>query len=224
MPQRGRSVSENVYITLKQKIENHQYMPGQHLVEAELIELFGCSRVTLRSVFQRLANDGLVENVKNKGTIVKRYSNDDIVSIVEAMQALATKAVAIVASRHDADCLECLQRFLTEFERELNEKNKEQHLEQLAEYPERFVILIADLSGNREIAKRIQEYSTALKINFYSFIAWRHVHYERATHAFQVFGQIFTAITNQDAQKSAQICYTYFQSAIDMTRRGENLP
>ena len=54
---------------LSDSIANGTYRPGDKLpTEAELIEQFGVSRITVRSAIKEMEDAGLVERARGKGT------------------------------------------------------------------------------------------------------------------------------------------------------------
>lgn len=63
-----KSIYENIYRDLKQKIENDIF-PYQELLPSEnsLIQSYGCSRNTLRRAIARLVADGYVQTMQGKG-------------------------------------------------------------------------------------------------------------------------------------------------------------
>ena len=93
MKQRS-NVSTNLYETLRAEIIGGTYMPGYHLVEADIMSNYNVSRITIREVLRLLEGEGLVESIPNKGVRVRNLSRQDILDywqIQEYLFALATK-------------------------------------------------------------------------------------------------------------------------------------
>lgn len=63
-----KSKYEDIYLDLKRKIENNTY-PRQELLPAEntLIQIYDCSRNTVRRAIARLVTDGYVQTLQGKG-------------------------------------------------------------------------------------------------------------------------------------------------------------
>ena len=59
--QSNLSLAEIAYRSLKRKIFELSYLPGQKLSESELSESLGLSRTPLRQALQRLQHEGLLE-------------------------------------------------------------------------------------------------------------------------------------------------------------------
>ena len=65
---------EHVVAVLTDGILNHRLLPGQRLVEREIIEQLGVSRATVREAFRQLAADGLVQMQPQRGASVMSAS------------------------------------------------------------------------------------------------------------------------------------------------------
>ena len=62
--------NNEIYETLKKRIIEMEYAPGQAIVEKDLIEEFGVSRTPVREALLRLSQIGLVEMVPRVGTFI----------------------------------------------------------------------------------------------------------------------------------------------------------
>lgn len=71
-PIKKESISEQVFEQMKQQILDREWTPGEKLPsEAELGNIFGVSRVTIRQALQKLAVLGLVETRFGEGSFIK---------------------------------------------------------------------------------------------------------------------------------------------------------
>lgn len=73
--------------------------PGQRLIEAELMEMFGVTRGSVRSAIEDLTSDGLVEKIPNRGARVRRVSLDEAIAILECRGVLEGLIAARAAER-----------------------------------------------------------------------------------------------------------------------------
>jgi hypothetical protein len=64
------------------------YVPGQRLVEADLCARFGVNRARVRSAFQQLAAEGLVEIQRNRGARVREFSLGEAIEITEVRRVV----------------------------------------------------------------------------------------------------------------------------------------
>lgn len=79
---------EQVLELLHQEIVEMRLLPGQRLVERELIERIGVSRTTIREALRQLAAEGLVTTIPQKGTIVAVPSAKDAAEVYEVRALL----------------------------------------------------------------------------------------------------------------------------------------
>ena len=101
---RGNSV-EQVAQRIREGILRGRYAQGQRLIERDLIEESGFGRSTVREAFGRLASEGLVELVPNRGATVRRLSRQELVEhfqIRELLEGLAARLAAGAPGTHPA--------------------------------------------------------------------------------------------------------------------------
>ncbi len=70
-------IRAQVLDNLRQAILDRHFLPGQRLIERELVELTGVSRTSIREALRELAAEGLVQTIPNKGTIVATLSAEE---------------------------------------------------------------------------------------------------------------------------------------------------
>lgn len=93
---------------LRKGIELGDFVPGQRLVEADLIEALNASRGAVRSSFAMLEADGLVEKIRHRGVRVRSLDLEEALEIVEIRTMLESMCVAKTArnaSRQDRENL-----------------------------------------------------------------------------------------------------------------------
>ncbi len=84
---------------LRETILTGDYLPGERLVEATLIERFGASRFTIRLALQDLAAEGLVEIQRNRGAVVRKISLAETIEITQVRMVLEGLVAAHAAER-----------------------------------------------------------------------------------------------------------------------------
>jgi DNA-binding GntR family transcriptional regulator len=90
--------SEHAYRGLKQEIVTFTLVPGENLDEATLVQRLGVSRTPVREALVRLAAEGLVHLVPNRGARVAPMGWNDIREHLEAFdvsQRLVTRWAAV---------------------------------------------------------------------------------------------------------------------------------
>ena len=84
---------------LKQKIKDGQLVPGQRLIEADIVKETGASRAHVREALQRMEAEGLIQIEEFKGASIKRLSRDEVSQIYRAREALEGMATRLFIER-----------------------------------------------------------------------------------------------------------------------------
>lgn len=88
---------------LRGAIQRGEMVPGQRLIDAELVELLGVSRASVRAAIDDLATEGLVERIHNRGARVRTVRLEQAVEILECRKALEALIAERAAERADDD-------------------------------------------------------------------------------------------------------------------------
>jgi DNA-binding GntR family transcriptional regulator len=91
-----------VFERLRDEILSMELRPGQLIDESNLAERFNVSRSPVREALVRLAAEGLVVTVPNKGTVVTPLNLDEFPAYVDALD-LIQRAVFRLAARHHTE-------------------------------------------------------------------------------------------------------------------------
>jgi DNA-binding GntR family transcriptional regulator len=62
--------NEEIYGRIQKAVLEHRLAPGTKLIEERLAEVSGVSRTKIREVLNKLAHEGLVELVPNRGAFI----------------------------------------------------------------------------------------------------------------------------------------------------------
>ena len=99
------SLTERVYMTLRQMILNMELPPGTRLKDIELARKLGVSNTPLREAMRWLAADSLVESIPRRGTFVKRLTAEESGRLYEIREALEVLAARLAAERATSETL-----------------------------------------------------------------------------------------------------------------------
>lgn len=88
-----RSTIDTVVEAVTDAIRDGHVVPGQRLVEQEFARRIGVSRSSVREAFQRLAADGLLVAVPNRGVTVRQLSRQEVDHLFDIRAALETLSV-----------------------------------------------------------------------------------------------------------------------------------
>lgn len=151
--QRGSTVAM-VRETIREAILAGDLAPGQRLVEAFLTERFGVSRPSIRAALGRLAAEGIVELVPNRGAIVRQLRRKEIFDRYQIREQLEGLAAGLAAERwasnpRGAELLESLRPSIGPIF-----QVEERRAENL-----RFHEAVAEASGNSQLLGAIQRVS-----------------------------------------------------------------
>lgn len=97
-------VRTQVIDNLRQAIIDRRFLPGQRLIERELVELMGVSRTSVREALRELTAEGLVTSVPNKGNVVSEVSSKEaaqLYAVRSALEGLAGRVFVQNASAKD---------------------------------------------------------------------------------------------------------------------------
>ncbi|MFF4043332.1 GntR family transcriptional regulator [Streptomyces sp. NPDC001816] len=108
------AVRERVLATLRQDIIAGRLGPGERLVERELAERFGVSRVPVREAIRALVAEGFVLFESARRTVVRRLTPTDVKELFELREALEVYAAGLAAARVTPEALAELRGLLTE--------------------------------------------------------------------------------------------------------------
>jgi DNA-binding GntR family transcriptional regulator len=98
---KGQDVADR----LSDAIRDGRFAPGQRLVEADLTRALGVSRGPVREAFRRLAAEGLVELVPNRGALVRRLTMDEALELFEIRTELEAFAARRAAAHLRDSCV-----------------------------------------------------------------------------------------------------------------------
>ena len=78
----NKSLTSLIFERIREDILNGRYIPGDKLVEIKLADELGVSRTPVREALKQLELDGLVDNIPNRGVVVKGITTEDIDDIL----------------------------------------------------------------------------------------------------------------------------------------------
>lgn len=103
---------EVVCETLRDAIRKGKLKPGERLMESQLAEDLGVSRIPVREAIRKLELEGYVIMMPRRGTYVANLSIRDVNEVFEIRTSLDSLASGLAAERITDEELERLQRLL----------------------------------------------------------------------------------------------------------------
>lgn len=87
---------------LRARIHQGQFVPGQRLIEADLVAETGLSRGRIREALRRLEDEGLVQIDRHRGASVRRISRKEVSDTLEVLRAVSLLMTEKALARHDS--------------------------------------------------------------------------------------------------------------------------
>lgn len=200
-------ISEKVYLEIKEKIMFGQYLPGVHLVEAELIEEYSVSRTTIRAALGRLMEDEIVEQMPHKGIIVRKLSMKEVGDYYKIIKELEGMVARRVALDRTPEQIRELEEKLAEDEIPVKNVDFTQHSKVI----QGFRLLLASYTDNQPLIKIIGKIHTILSIYHAA-----HPLKERLDISYKKHQDLLEAIRNQDADLAESTMRSIIQTSLDL--------
>ena len=112
-----QSLTDDTFRALRNAIFAGSYLPGQRLVEEEVADQLGVSRIVVREAFSLLMSDGLATGEPNRGKTVTALSIDDIAELIPLRLLMESLAATWAARRITPSQEKDLKKHMTKFHR-----------------------------------------------------------------------------------------------------------
>ncbi|MFW6267212.1 MAG: GntR family transcriptional regulator, partial [Halanaerobium sp.] len=196
-----KSLTDQVYSMLKEKILNRDVDLGEQLNTREIAEEHGISLMPVRDALRRLANEDLVENRPRVGFFVKNFSEAEVNNILE------------VRKMHE---IYCLDNYFEEIDREviadLKDKFENGHKKYFTSYDSKLHKEIVLASHNNYLID-----SYLKMINHYTML-FSYLNYKRSETSRQEHIDIIDCILKGDKVQAEEILYRH----LDRVQIAEN--
>lgn len=120
-----RSVRDQVYESLKEQIISLSILPGTALSENEMAIQFGVSRTPIRESFVRLAQEGLVQVLPQRGTLVSLIDRELVEEARFMRSQLECAVVELACQTISQETLQQLMSNLQQQQLSLEQENVE---------------------------------------------------------------------------------------------------
>ena len=146
-----RSLAEKAYQLLMHKITRLELAPGAPLTDKVLTAELGIGRTPVREALQRLAGEGLVNHLPNRGMFVSDISAVSVQHIYEFRSIIDGHAARLAASRaSDRDVEE-----LRSTQSRLVEATDNENLDAFVDHDRHFYAVLARAAQNTYLAETI---------------------------------------------------------------------
>lgn len=138
----GSAIAPQLYLRLRDAIIRNRFAPGDRISESEIARACDVSRQPVREAFIKLAGEGLLAILPQRGTIITKISYTAVLDARFLREAIEADMVAILASAPDAGLIDDLRRQIAEQAAVVDSKD-------FIELDERFHRTLADAAGKR---------------------------------------------------------------------------
>lgn len=111
-----------VYKGLKKAIVEGRIQTGSRIVEKRFADQMNISRTPVREALKRLEDEGLVEHVRNVGSVVKCMDEKEVISLYQAREALETIVLPNIVENISEYEIDMLRNYLYKTEMLLDQK------------------------------------------------------------------------------------------------------
>ncbi|WP_295850475.1 GntR family transcriptional regulator [Tardiphaga sp.] len=155
-----RTVQQQIVEKLRAAIVEGMFKPGDRLIEANLCEMLGVSRPSIREALRSLEAERLVSIIPNRGPQIPVLTRDHAADIYKVRALLEGEAAFIAASCATPDDLKLMRAALAEFGKAVRANDMKTEVSATSE----FYSHILRISGNRIIEETLS--GLLARINF----------------------------------------------------------
>jgi DNA-binding GntR family transcriptional regulator len=105
-------LSNKVYTIIKEMIANHRFEPGARMNVEKLSKEFGISRTPVWEAVRRLEQEGLLENIPNRGVFMAVITPQMALALYEVREVLEGMAARLAATRISEENLAKMESLL----------------------------------------------------------------------------------------------------------------
>lgn len=199
------SMSEKVYMKLKDDILENKLKPGEKLVEEDLANEFKVSRTPVREALKQLDQDGLVTYYPRRGSVVSELSLKDAKELYDVREVLEGLAIKQICLNIDSKGICILENIIAQMDKAIEYNNYEEMKLLHKQWTEATLILtkndllkdyLVSVSKNLERLRKISLYEPSHSIDAYNETK-----------------DIFQAILNNDYENSEKLARLHVRNA-----------
>ncbi|NQU62226.1 MAG: GntR family transcriptional regulator [Rhodospirillales bacterium] len=199
------SLAEKAYQLLVRKITRLELPPGAVLVEKNLMAELAIGRTPIREAMQRIAAEGLVQHLPNRGMLVNDIGATNVQSIYEFRSLVEGSAARLAAQRATEDDI----RELRSLDRQLNKATEDGDIDEFVALDRKFHAALARASKNIYLEEAVPRiFNLHLRLWFY--IASKSENREPVAHSHDEMTKgVVDAIVARQPDKAEEVMTTY---------------
>lgn len=175
----GAPGTREVVAALRERIRVGQLVPGQRLIEADIVRDTGASRGKVREALKRLEAEGIVSIEEFRGAMVRQLSIEEVRQIYMARMALEGMAAAEFANSNAP----ALKKKLMKLQQEMNKLENSGDHHRFAQLNDAWHSLITEGANNGYIAHFLSRLTVPIhRLLFTSFYSSQRIDRANADH------------------------------------------
>ncbi|MDC0610027.1 GntR family transcriptional regulator [Vibrio sp.] len=211
---------DKVYSELKTLSIDYYFKPGKRINEVELAQRFGVSRTPIREALNRLAKEGFMYFVPNKGFYARDMTPKGVHELYELRAIIEQASFQLACQRASDEDIEKAAQIWEESCRTLPEPEQITDWTPVALIDEKFHMAIAKMANNSRL------YETLESLNALSRF-YRRIDLEtpnRRNNAYDEHVEIIKALRNRDIEHGVKLLEKHVslssQHAVSVTKEG----
>jgi DNA-binding GntR family transcriptional regulator len=188
------SLSDRVYRALKRSIVDRRLKAGSKLSVPRLATQLNVSRTPVKEALERLAQDGLVMTLPNRGAFVAILNPSDVDEIYQMREVLEGLATRLASARMDGELGVRLRDLLRQGEAAVSRSDIDEHIRIDLEFHR----LIRERAGNGRLIRSLDMLQDQVRIVFRTSAAIP----SRMSKALEEHGSILDALEAADPDRA----------------------
>jgi len=201
------AVRERVLAELRQEIIAGRLGPGDRLVERELAERLGVSRVPVREAIRALVAEGFVTFETPRRTVVRRLTRTDVTELFELREALEVFAAGRAAQRATEEGLAELSALLDS----AAQATRTADAEAITDINTRFHDRVLAMAGNGLLTSVMEPVDGRLR--------WMTRRNEEWAHLLVEHRELYEAVASGDAERARDVALAHVRTNYRSTVR-----
>ena len=186
-----RSLRDQAYEAIKDRIITCEFKPGECINEASVSALLGLGRTPVHQAIDRLMLEEMVQVIPRKGVIVKPIILQDVMQMIDIRMINETHCARLAAMRAEDRHIQSLSNVLDQAGIAIDDRN----IRKMMMLDREFHQLLGNASRNHELAEVLRKLNErSLRFWFISFTTPDHHHSFHRQHE-----AVFDAIRKRDA-------------------------
>jgi len=202
----GTTVGDYVYEVIKRNIINLNIAPGNRVSEKEISDLLNVSRTPIREAFIKLAKEGLLYILPQRGTYIS-YIDLDIVEDARFIRECLEKSVLKIATeKFPEELIDVLQENINEQKKLIEKRLFFEFLEMDEEFHKTIFMGCNKVRTWSFIQQINSEYKRARMLTFIADMNWENI--------IEQHMQILESIRTHDEHKGQEVINEHIQKLI----------